>query len=158
MNSEIQKVVLDFNLSFVRLKEDKRRNLKELDLWGLKELAEGKIFIFFEPQRTYLILDEIGIIDYLIQFRSVISSVDSGIHETFSVSSDYYNGSLTYSLKAGGDFFIRDDWGVKIKTNYYAFKKALKKFDKDTMQELLLIYPELVKNKNFQKLLAHKFS
>ncbi|AFC23604.1 hypothetical protein [Saprospira grandis] len=154
----MQEVIFDFSLSLSALEEDKKLKLKELDLWGLKELAEGKIFIFFEPKRTYLILDEIGIIDYLIQFRSVISSIDSGIHETFSVSSDYYNGSLTYSLKAGGDFFIRDDWGVKIKTNYYAFKKAVKKFDKDSMQELLLIYPELAENKNFQELLAHQFS
>ena len=154
----MQEVIFDFSLSLSALEEDKKLKLKELDLWGLKALAEGKIFIFFEPQRTYLILDEIGIIDYLIQFRSVISSVDSGIHETFSVSSDYYNGSLTYSLKTGGDFFIRDDWGVKIKTNYYAFKKALKKFDKDTMQELLLLYPGLADNKNFQELLAYQFS
>lgn len=148
----MEKIIFEYCLKLnVSQEERKRFDLPRLDNNELKAIANGKMFVFFEPQREYMVL-ETGIIDYLLQFKSVIDEIDSGNYNTFSVSCDYYSNSLEYSFDSktgklkivevnGGDF--------EITTKYEKFKSSFLKFYKNTIKELFLYYPELQDNEIF---------
>lgn len=150
----MKKVIFDYSIQLNIVKiENQTHDISELSLSGLKNLGKGKMFIFFEPQREYILL-ETGIIDYLIQLNGVIKEIDSGNFSPFSVSSDWYSNSLDYfydekleTLRInevnGGEFIIS--------TKYNKFKESFIKFYKKTIGELLLLYPELKENKAFIK-------
>lgn len=155
---KIHTVSFDFRFSFKTIERDKYLNFECIDFLSLHHIAKGKLYIFFEPKRTYLVLKKVGLIDCLLQLRSIINAVEAGEDDNFPDSSDYSGGALKYSFKLGGDFFIRNNQGIEVKTDFYAFKEALKKFYENSMQDLLLLYPGLAENKNFQELLADQFS
>src|SRR5688500_15392830 len=92
----MEKVIFEYCIKLnVSKAERSNFDIPKLDIDELKGIANGKMFVFFEPKRDYMIL-ETGIIDYLLQFKSVIDEIDSGNYNTFSVSCDYYSNSLKY--------------------------------------------------------------
>jgi hypothetical protein len=155
----MEKVIFDYCLKLsVSQKERSSLDVSNLDNDELKGIANGKIFVFFEPKREYMVL-ETGIIDYLLQFKIVINEIDSGNYSPFSVSCDYYSNSLKYLYdNKTGKLKIIEVNGAdfKITTNYEKFKSSFLKFYKNTMEELLLYYPELRDNKFFCSYLKYK--
>jgi hypothetical protein len=146
------KVIFDYCLK-LNVFQDERSNydIAKLDIDELKSIANGKIFVFFEPQREYMVL-KTGFIDYLLQFKSVINEIDTGNYNAFSVSCDYYSNSLDYfyDYKTGKLNIVEVNGGdFEIVTKYEQFKNAFLKFYSKTMQELTLYYPELKDNKVF---------
>lgn len=148
----MEKVIFDFSLRKSQIK-------KELDSYDyskfnedeLKGIAMGKMYIFFETQREYIIL-ETGMIDYLIQIRDVIQEIKNGNYFTFSVSCDYYSNSLGYEyddIRGVLTIVETNNRLFKISTNFLAFKKGFEKFPKMVITELELEYPELLLNEAF---------
>ena len=143
-----------FRYSLQREKIDFERSqyqISQLDIDELKGICNGSIYIFFEPHREYIILDT-GIIDYLIQLRNVIEEIDSGNHETFSVSCDYYSNSLDFIYYEKEDRLkISDanDQEFEIEIKYSSFEERFSKFLFVTINDLILNYPELKNNRAF---------
>jgi hypothetical protein len=148
----MEKIIFDFCLK-LNVSQDERSSydIAKLDIDELKGIGNGKIFVFFEPQREYMVL-KTGLIDYLLQFKSVIDEIDSGNYNTFSVSCDYYSNNLEYFYDyKTGKLKIAEVNGAhfKITTEYDNFKSSFLKFYAKTMQELTFYYPELKDNKVF---------
>lgn len=86
------------------------------------------------------------IIDYILQFDNVISYIDKGHEETFTVSSDYYSNSLNYfHTKENDNFEIYEVNNAlyRINCKYTDFKKSYLKFRKRILNELIIILPQL---------------
>lgn len=131
-------------------------NITTLEARGLRRLAEGKIYIIFEESREFIVIES-EVLDYLLQLRGVVDLIDSGNHQTVAVSGDYYSNNLrfTYSPQSknleiyevnGGDF--------KIVTPYKVFRASLLEFYQRALGDLTIMYPELVENDEFQRILG----
>ena len=151
----MKKVIFEYCLNVKAAETDRLQfNILDLDETALKKISNGTIYIFFEPQRSYIIL-KTGIIDYLIQFKTVINEIDSGNLTPFSVSRDYYSNSLNYQYDpTTDDLFIIETNSREfvIQSKYKLFKKSFLYFYKQTMNDLLIYYPELISNPTFAKL------
>ncbi len=94
----MKKVTFEYNIPINNIIQDKANfDVRNLDYDGLKGIMNGCIFIFFEPQRNYIIL-QTGIFDYLKQLLAVIEEIDGGNYSTFAVSCDWYSNSLENSV------------------------------------------------------------
>ena len=156
----MKKVIYDYSLRLDQIENDKYLELSTITLDEIKRIAKGRMFIFFEPKREYIILDT-GIIDYLLQIKGVIEEIDNGNIKPFSVSCDWYSNSLEYTYDINFDVLkIREVNGnlFEIETKYKLFKKSFEKFYKKTMIELSKLYPELSKNKNFVAIIPTKMA
>lgn len=151
------KVVFDYVIRLSEIESNKiNLDIENLDIDGLKGIANGKIFIFFESKRQYIIL-ETGIIDYLIQFKQVINEISNNNFETFSVSCDWYSNSLNYIYNKEKDVLKIKEVNSNlfdIEIEYFSFKKALSFFYKKTIDELLKIYPKLINNSIFDEVMG----
>lgn len=149
----MKNVKFEFYIPLNNVIQDKANfDIANLDYDELKGIANGSIFIFFEPQRNYIIL-QTGIFDYLKQLMGVIEEIESGNYSPFSVSCDWYSNSLKFSyIKNSDEISIRDGNtdNFNITTKYTLFKKSFKKFYDKTMKELILYYPELINNVSFK--------
>ncbi len=149
----MKNVTFEFYIPINNVIQDKANfDITNLNYDELKGIANGSIFIFFEPQRNYIIL-RTGVFDYLKQLLGVIEEIESGNYSPFSVSCDWYSNSLEFSyIKNLDELSIRDvnTDNFNITTKYTLFKKSFKKFYDKTMKELTLYYPELTNNVNFK--------
>ncbi|UUC46756.1 hypothetical protein [Flavobacterium cerinum] len=152
----MSKVRFEYILKYSTIKSDKENlDIAELSLPGLKKIAFGKIVVFFAPKKEYILL-ETGIIDYLEQFRIIIKEIDSGNHNPFSVSSDWYSNSLKYFYDKKSDkirILESNDNEFDIMTDYTSFKKAYSKFRENTIKDIIECYPELKNNEAFNLLI-----
>jgi hypothetical protein len=148
----MKKIIFDFSLSPTLVqKEREGQEISQLTLDELRRIALGKIFIFFETKREYILL-ETELIDYLLQIRGVIDHIDSGIHQSFTVSRDCFSNGLTFTYLPQQQLLEISEVNAalfKIKTSYKEFKKEFSKFFNSTMSELVVYYPELHNNSTY---------
>lgn len=154
MNS---KIYFDYKLHLSEIENCKKINLNSLSFVELyADLFEGNIYIFFnynqnDTERNFIFL-KTGILDYLLQFDSVINEIDNGNYNIFSVSSDYYSNSLSYYYSEENDEFeiheVNDNL-FTINCNYSQFKIEYKKFKKNTLDDLIFYFPQLMENDEF---------
>lgn len=130
-------------------------DLEALNLFQLKNIFSGCLYIFFDKddknKRNFILL-ETGILDYINQFDHMISYIDKGNIETFTVSSDCYSNSLNYLYHAKNGILEIDEVNnalFSIRCKYEDFKKTYKKFRKKILDELVMLFPELAKNSIF---------
>lgn len=130
-------------------------HLETLTLFRLKNIFSGSLYIFFDKndknKRNFILL-ETGILDYINQFDHMISYIDKGNIETFTVSSDYYSNSLNYLYHPKNGMLEIDEVNnalFSISCTYEDFKKAYKKFRKKILDELVMLFPKLAQNSIF---------
>lgn len=128
-----------------------------LDIYKLKNIFNGRIFIFFDSEnkkkRNFILL-ETGILDYILQFDNLISYIDKGNNESFTVSSDYYSNSLNYIRSNENDnleIYEVNNALYNIICKYKDFKKGYEKFRKRTLNELIVLFPILEQNAVFKE-------
>jgi len=148
----MKKVIFDFSLSLSYVQSERlSKDVSQISAAGLRGLCTGRIFIFFEPQREYIIL-ETGVLDYLLQLRGVLREIDSGNYKTFAVSSDYFSNNLQFTYSPQSrilEIYEANGREFKIKTRYEEFKQKFLEFFPKAMSELVLLYPELCKSQAF---------
>lgn len=154
----MKKVTFEYSLKYDTIyQENKIYNLPELSIHELKRITIGKIFIFFLPQRNFIVLNT-GIIDYLQQFKQVFKEVDSGNFNTFSVSCDWYSNNLSYIYDdVTKTICITETNGqeFEIITDYRVLKKSFIKFWNEIIKDLITYYPQLKLNNAFMELITH---
>jgi hypothetical protein len=142
-------------MSVVHADSDKY-DLATLDERSVRRFARGRIFITFEDPRQFILIDS-EVLDYILQLKGVIAEIDSGNHKTFTVSPDYYNNNLQFTYSKadelieiyevnGGDF--------KIVVPFVDFRAAILQFYRQSLDELLLLYPAVSNSHFFCKLLS----
>ncbi|MDR6157660.1 translation elongation factor P/translation initiation factor 5A [Chryseobacterium sp. SLBN-27] len=151
----MDRLFFDHKLDLEIIKHENELDLTLLDLFKLKNVFNGRIYIFFDfnsrKKRNFIIL-ETGIIDYILQFDNLISYLDKGNNETFTVSNDYYSNSLNYIYSKENDrleIFEVNNNLFTIICKYSDFKKAYNGFRKRVLKELIILYPNLTYNKIF---------
>ncbi len=135
------------------VRDHQRLDIKSLDERGLRRLGTGKLFIVFEPQRDYIVIES-ELLDYLLQLRGVIQQIDAGNHETFAVSGDYFSNHLRFTYRPqdkGLEIYEANGGDFKINISYKDFRLAFTKFYPEAISDFTLLYPELKKNEAFQK-------
>ncbi len=132
-------------------------NLDTLDIFELKNFFNGHIYIFFniddKKKRNFIVLST-GILDYIKQFDNLIIYLDKGNKESFTVSSDFYSNSLNYIYTSEKDILEIQEVNsllFNINCRYKDFKKVYKKFRKNTLDELILLFPKLEQNLTFKE-------
>ncbi|SHK57492.1 hypothetical protein [Epilithonimonas mollis] len=153
----MNKVFFDYKLDLIEIKKENQLDFTELDIHKLKNMLNGRIYVFFEydnpKKRNFMLLDT-GIIDYLIQFNNVLTYIDKGNSETFTVSRDYYSNSLDYFYSKENDSLKISEVNSALYTiicNYKDFKKNYEKFRKKVLNELVVFYPQLKENNAFKE-------
>lgn len=148
----MKKVIFDYTLSLSEIQiSNELINQKELSIDELKSIANGNIYIFFEPQRNYISL-ETGIIDYLIQLKNVIKEIKLGNNTPFSVSCDWFSNSLSFEYEPPTNILtIREvnDNKFKIKTRLNIFEISFIKFEQRVLRDFEFLFPKLNLNQNF---------
>ncbi|HBS11072.1 MAG TPA: hypothetical protein DEO36_00805 [Flavobacteriaceae bacterium] len=151
----MKKILFDFTLNVQNVAfERKNLDISNLDLDNLKGIANGKMYIFFEPQRKYIKL-ETGIIDYLLQLKNVIEEIQTGNYTPFSVSCDWYSNSLKYDFENNSGILIIKETNenlFEIKTKFKIFQKSFIKFYEKVLLDLEIYYPELLHNDVYSNL------
>ncbi|MGL5234366.1 MAG: hypothetical protein ACRC8Z_06400 [Empedobacter falsenii] len=150
-------IYFDYKLSLSEIENCRKTNFNNLSFIELySTLFEGNIYLFFnynqsEEERKFIIL-KTGILDYLLQFDGVIDEIDNGNYNTFSVSSDYYSNSLQYIYSNQNDELkiheVNDNL-FTVNCKYSQFKSEYIKFRKNTLEELIFYFPELMNNIDF---------
>ncbi|QQV02243.1 MULTISPECIES: hypothetical protein [Chryseobacterium] len=149
-------IIFDYKIDFTEI-NSYNYDLDMLDIFQLKNVFKGHIFICFyvddKRKRNFILLDT-GILDYINQFDKLITYIDKGNKETFTVSSDYYSNSMNYIYNLENDIleiYETNSAIFNINCKYEVFKKAYKKFRKNTINELLFLYPKLQQNSAFNE-------
>lgn len=150
----MNKIFFDYKIDLFVIAQDNQIDYKEYELYQLKGICNGRIYIFFDydkKKRNFMLL-ETGILDYILQFDNLFSYLDAGNYETFTVSGDYYSNNLSYIYSKENDTLEIHDVNSDlyyITCKYKDFKKAYEKFRKKTLLELITFYPEFKNNKYF---------
>ena len=82
----------------------------------------------------------------------MIREIDSGNHQPFSVSGDYFSNSFHYNYDSKTDVLTiseANDAEFEIETEYSLFRSKYHEFRSFMISELKLTYKELDKNKVF---------
>ena len=149
----MNKVIFDYSIkAHVVASEIAFNDIENLSYDELKSIMNGSLFIFFEPQREYILLKS-GIFDYLKQIQGVIEEIETGNYEPFSVSCDCYSNNLKYEYEKSIDqlkIIEVNSQAFEIITSFKVFKKSFDKFYKETIKDLLHLYPTLKDNPNFK--------
>lgn len=155
----IDRVFFDYTIDLQKVYDQGSSiDFQKLDIFSLKTIFSGRIYILFDSENTKkrnFILLKTGIIDYILQFDNLISYINKGNNETFTVSSDYYSNSLNYFYSSENDNFeIHEvnDALYTITCKYMDFQKGYKKFRKKTLNELIILFPELKQNMIFNEI------
>ena len=151
----MEKIFFDYKIDLARIAEDNKTNYKIFELYQLKGLCYGHIYIFFDynnrKKRNFMLL-ETGILDYILQFDMLFSYNLDDKDQINLVSGDYYSNSLDFTyIKATDNLEIYDVNNAlyTINCKYKDFKKAYEKFRKKVLNELIIFYPELDENPAF---------
>ena len=148
----MSKIAIDFIVRPATVQSDKQRmNIATLDARALRHLAKGKLFIVFEKPRDFIVIES-EVLDYLIQLKAVVGQIDSGTHETVTVSGDYFSNNLrfTYSPQSKTlEIYEVNGGSFKIVTSYKDFRTSLLKCYHQALADLQILYPELQENYEF---------
>ena len=148
----MKRVQFDYALRPTVIQSDRERlNVGKLDNRGLRRIAKGKIFLTIDKPREFVVIDS-EVLDYLVQLKGVVDQIDTGNHETFAVSGDYFSNNLKFAFDQsskqltiqeanGGDFTIT--------IQYKDFRSSLLAFYKQTLADFLILYPELNENEAY---------
>jgi hypothetical protein len=143
------RVRFDFAIRPGVVQSDRERlNIAELDERGLRGFARGRIFVAVDKPRELIVI-ETEVLDYLDQLKGVVDQLDSGNHETFAVSGDYFSNNLRFTLDpTPGDLEIYDANGgdFRIVLPYKSFRSSFLAFYKKALADFCILYPELAKN------------
>lgn len=138
--------------------EQKAFNIQELDIDSLKGIANGVVYLLFSSPKDYIIM-KTGLIDYWMQFQSVIIEIENGNKKPFSVSCDWYSNSIKYVYSKETDHLQIIDVNngeFSLAVKYTDFKKACYSFIDDLSRELILFYPSLSQNIAFKNLINNR--
>lgn len=151
----INAVEFDFCVRPIVVETDrKQQNVATLDEKGLRRIAKGKIFIVFPKLREYVVIDS-EVYDYLDQLHGVIEQIDSGNHETFAVSGDYFSNNLRFTYQSVTkklEIYDVNGGASSIKVAYNVFRSSFLSFHKRALADLKAMYPELTENQEFCKM------
>lgn len=151
----MSEILFDYKIDLTTITQENKKDFKLINIDDLKRFCNGRIYIFFNyessKKRNFILL-ETGIIDYILQFDNLISYIDNGNNETFTVSCDYYSNSLNYNyFKENNclEIYEVNNALFTITCKYKDFKREYEKFRKKVLGELIVFYPELTYNKYF---------
>jgi len=85
----------------------------------------------------------------------VVDQIDSGNHETGTVSGDYFSNNLrfTYSVQSKRlEIYEGNGGNFKIVTSYKEFRAALLDFYHQSLGDLKILYPELERSDVFRRI------
>jgi len=149
----MKKIIFDYSIkAHVVDSEIASHDIENLNYDELKSIMNGSLFIFFEPQREYILL-KTGVYDYLKQIQGVIEEIEAGNSEPFSVSCDWYSNNLKYEYEKSIDqlkIIEVNSRAFEIITSFKVFKNSFEKFYKETIKDILHLYPALKGNPNFK--------
>lgn len=132
----------------------KQHDVAALDEKGLRRIAKGKIFAVFPKLREYVVIES-EVYDYLDQLRGVIDQIDSGNHETFTVSGDYFSNNLRFTYEPSTkmlELYEVNGGAFSIRIAYKDFRSSFLSFYKRALGDLKVLYPELSENEEFRKM------
>lgn len=151
----MNKVLFDYKIDLLIITQENNNNFDIYDIDYLKGFFNGRIYIFFDYdnhiKRNFIML-ETGILDYILQFDMFFSYALNDKEKINLVSCDYYSNSLDFLYyKENNNLEISEVNSAlyTISCNYNEFRKAYEKFRKKTLDELVVFYPQLKKNKYF---------
>lgn len=149
----MKKIIFDYSIKAnVVNNEIASFDIEKLTYDELKGIMNGCLFIFFEPQREYIIL-RTGIFDYLRQIQAVIEEIEDGNSKPFSISCDWYSNHLKYEYEKSNDqlkIIEANGQTFEITTSFKLFKNTFKKFYQETIKDIYIMYPDLKNNSYFK--------
>ncbi|MHA3789024.1 hypothetical protein ACX0HA_12485 [Flavobacterium hauense] len=149
-------VFFDYQLNYDTIVSEKKKHdfssINEIELF---RIAQGKIFIFFEEQRNFIIIED-SILSYLKQIKFALRDIDEGNFTAFTVSThDWFSNNIrfTYDDKSSNlRLFEMNNHDFDIQITYLSFKNIFNKFSKKCISQIIEVYPELLINENFLKM------
>ena len=151
----MKKISFFYSLSPYTIKEEQKVfDIENLELFYLEDIFRGYIFIFLDDQREYIKI-KTPILHYLFQFQMVINEIEKGNYRLSTVSGDYYSNSFDYLYYKKTDILriVEGNGGdFDISVKYESFKSQFNSFFHKTLKELVITYPELEKNKDFNNI------
>lgn len=149
-------VFFDYQLSYQTIVVEKNIfDFSILDETELNRIARGKLVVFFEKKRNYIIIED-SILSYINQIKFALTDIESGHFNISTVSRyDWYSNNIQFTYNEESKklrLYDINDQEFTIQIDYSKFRNAFNNFSKSFVEQIVDLYPGLQDNPTFLKM------
>lgn len=126
-----------------------------LDETQLNRIAKGKLLIFFEKKRNYIIIED-SILSYINRIKFALTDIEKGHFNVSTVSRyDWYSNNIQFKYDDESKkllLYDLNDQEFTIHIDYSKFRNTFNNFSKSFVEQIVNLYPGLKGNDTFLKM------